>query len=90
MNDLNSFDLLGSHKKLKELALKYNALGTLKFGVDVWDFDHMEEIQIKYTCGYLELNGFKNISEAHSADSFDELFSYMENYFINTLPKNDF
>jgi len=86
MNELNSFDLLASHKRLQDLALKYRANGTIKFGVEVWKFDHMDKIVIKYNCGYVDMSGYENVSESISDESLVSVFDYMENYFRNVLP----
>jgi len=86
MNELNSFDLLSTHKRLQDLAIKYGANGTIKFGVDVWKFDHMDEIVIKYSCGYVDMKQEEDVSESISLESLESVFEYMENYFIYDLP----
>lgn len=81
MSKLNSFDLLQSIKDLQNLALEYSLKGSVKFSVDCWKYNHIEELQFSFHCCYVDTPN--NFVAVFKSDTLEYVFADVEHYFAN-------
>lgn len=82
MSNLNSFDLIGNNIRLQKIAKQYKMNGSVKFSVDVWKYDHLDNIVAVYTCSYVDLNNGDPISASISRETLEKAFEDIKIYFL--------
>lgn len=82
MSNLKSFDLIAQNIRLQGIAKVFRMKGTVKFGVEIWKFDQIDDIVIKYNCSYIDMNDGNPISESISSENIEKVFEDIKIYFL--------